>query len=111
MANDASPLLGALGICRKAGRLLQGYDRVEEAVLRGKAYLVLLACDASERTVQHMKETCEGIVPCRVMQLSTGELRMLTPKPAAVFAVTDENFARLCAKHLTDASKEESANG
>ncbi|MGN0651972.1 MAG: L7Ae/L30e/S12e/Gadd45 family ribosomal protein [Gemmiger sp.] len=111
MANDASPLLGALGICRKAGRLLHGYDRVEEAVLRGKAYLVLLACDASERTVQHMKETCEGIVPCRVMQLSTGDLRMLTPKPAAVFAVTDENFARLCAKHLTDASKEESANG
>ena len=111
MANDASPLLGALGICRKAGRLHHGYDRVEEAVVRGKAYLVLLACDASERTVQHMKDTCQGVVPCRVMPLSTGELRMLTPKPAAVFAVTDENFARLCAKHLTDSKKEESANG
>ncbi|MEE0800226.1 MAG: 50S ribosomal protein L7ae [Gemmiger sp.] len=111
MANDANPLLGALGICRKAGKLLHGYDRVEEAVLRGKAVLVLLACDASDRTVQHMQTACDGLVRCAVMPLSTQELRMLTPKPAAVFAVTDENFARLCAKHLTDSEKEESANG
>ena len=41
MANDKDPLLGALGICRKAGKLLHGYDRVEEAVMRGKACLVL----------------------------------------------------------------------
>ena len=54
MANDKDPLLGALGICRKAGKLLHGYDRVEEAVMRGKACLVLLACDASKRTTQHM---------------------------------------------------------
>ena len=58
MANDKDPLLGALGICRKAGKLLHGYDRVEEAVMRGKACLVLLACDASKRTTQHMQDTC-----------------------------------------------------
>lgn len=100
MANDRDPLLGALGICRKAGKLLHGYDRVEEAVLQGKAYLVLLACDASERTKQHMQDTCRDIVPCAEMPLSGDDLRMLTPKPAAVFAVTDENLARLCAKHF-----------
>lgn len=60
MANDKDPLLGALGICRKAGKLLHGYDRVEEAVMRGKACLVLLACDASKRTTQHMQDTCAG---------------------------------------------------
>ena len=60
MANDKDPLLGALGICRKAGKLLHGYDRVEEAVMRGKACLVLLACDASKRTTQHMQDTCRG---------------------------------------------------
>ena len=54
MANDKDPLLGALGICRKAGKLLHGYDRVEEAVMRGKACLVLLACDASKRTTQQL---------------------------------------------------------
>ena len=28
MANDQHPLLGALGLCRKAVKLLIGYDRV-----------------------------------------------------------------------------------
>ena len=30
MANEQHPLMGALGLCRKAGKLLHGYDRVQE---------------------------------------------------------------------------------
>ena len=97
MANDQHPLLGALGLCRKAGKLLHGYDRVQENALRGK---VLLTADASERTVSHMKDACEGIVACEQMPLTSAELAMLTPKPAAVFGITDEHLAQLCAKHL-----------
>ena len=29
MANEQHPLMGALGLCRKAGKLLHGYDRVQ----------------------------------------------------------------------------------
>lgn len=100
MANDQHPLLGALGLCRRAGKLLHGYDRVQEAVLRGKVSLVLLAADASDRTAKHMREVCEGFVACEAMPLTSAELSALTTRPAAVFAVTDENLARLCAKHL-----------
>ena len=46
MNNDQHPLLGALGLCRKAGKLLHGYDRVQENALRGKVALVLLTSDA-----------------------------------------------------------------
>ena len=42
MNNDQHPLLGALGLCRKAGKLLHGYDRVQENALRGKVALVCL---------------------------------------------------------------------
>lgn len=101
MPHDANGLLGALGLCRKAGKLLHGYDRVEEAVIRGKVSLVLLACDASARTAQHMMDTCEGTVACEVMPLTGEELALLTPRPAAVFAVTEANLARLCANYLT----------
>lgn len=100
MANDQHPLLGALGLCRKAGKLIHGYDRVEEAAVRGKVSLVLIAADASSRTVNHMKQACEGVVACEQMPLTTVQLAMLTPKPAAVFGVTDEHLARLCADHL-----------
>ena len=99
---ETQALLGSLGLCRKAGKLLHGYDRVEEAVMMDKAKLVLLARDASERTAQHMRAACEGVVACAVMPLTMEQLSMLTRKPAAVFAVTDENLARLCAKHLTE---------
>ena len=95
MNNDQHPLLGALGLCRKAGKLLHGYDRVQENALRGKVALVLLTSDASERTVSHMKDACDGIVACEQMPLTR-----LTPKPAAVFGVTDEHLAQLCAKYL-----------
>ena len=71
MNNDQHPLLGALGLCRKAGKLLHGYDRVQENALRGKVALVLLTADASERTVKHMKEACEGIVACEQIPLTS----------------------------------------
>ena len=45
------------------------------------------------------------------MPLKGEDLRMLTPKPAAVFAVTDENLAHLCAGYLKKQVKEDSANG
>ncbi|HJD22435.1 MAG TPA: ribosomal L7Ae/L30e/S12e/Gadd45 family protein [Candidatus Gemmiger faecigallinarum] len=99
--NDSDLLLGALGICRKAGGLLHGYDRVCDAVAGGKACLVLLASDASDRTASHIRAFCRDLVECRAMPLTTAQLTGLTPRPAAVFAVTDENLARLCAKHLT----------
>ena len=83
MNNDQHPLLGALGLCRKAGKLLHGYDRVQENALRGKVALVLLTSDASERTVSHMKDACDGIVACEQMPLTSADLAMLTPKPAA----------------------------
>lgn len=100
MNNDQHPLLGALGLCRKAGKLLDGYDRVQENALRGKVALVLLTSDASERTVSHMKDACDGIVACEQIPLTSADLAMLTPKPAAVFGVTDEHLAQLCAKYL-----------
>ena len=45
-------------------------------------------------------ERLHGIVACEQMPLTSADLAMLTPKPAAVFGVTDEHLAQLCAKYL-----------
>ena len=50
MNNDQHPLLGALGLCRKAGKLLHGYDRVQENALRGKVALVQTPATAPSAT-------------------------------------------------------------
>lgn len=89
-------LLGALGLCRRAGRLALGFDRVLENALRGRAALVLLAADASGRTQRKVREGCEGLCPVRVLPLDQAALRPLTQKSTAVLAVLDENLAKLC---------------
>lgn len=93
-------LMGALGMCRKAGKLTMGFDAAVESVMKGKSYLVLLTSDLSPRTEHRAREACEGLVPCLSMPLSQTDLLGVAPKPTGVFSVLDENFAKLCEKHL-----------
>ena len=41
-------LFQAVSLCRKAGALTMGFDAVEDAVVKGKAWLVMTASDASQ---------------------------------------------------------------
>lgn len=102
---DTAALTGALGLCRKAGALVWGADRTADCVAAGKAKLVLLTADASPRTAARFTALCESAVPLRTLPLAGDALAAITARPAAVFAVTDQNLARLCAQHLAPAAK------
>ena len=55
-------LYQAVSLCRKAGALTMGFDAVEEACVKGKAWLVMTASDASAKTVKiPMAEQCESL--------------------------------------------------
>ncbi len=41
---------GMIGLCRRAGHLIAGFDAAAEAVAAGRAALVLMADDLSEKT-------------------------------------------------------------
>ena len=47
-------LYQAISLCRKAGALTMGFDAVEDACVKGKAWLVMTASDASAKTVQRL---------------------------------------------------------
>ena len=55
-------LFQALSLCRKAGKLVTGFDAVEEAALKGRAWLVLAAADASPKTVQRLTHNVGDLV-------------------------------------------------
>lgn len=40
-----------LGLTKRAGKILQGYNKCEDAIKRNKVYLIVLSCDASENTI------------------------------------------------------------
>lgn len=100
---ETDKLLGALGLCRRAGALIVGFDAVKDAVLMGKAHLVLYAQDASEGNVRRIQWMCREVGDaCEALPLplTKQDLAAILHKAAGVLAVTDENLAVLCRAKL-----------
>ncbi len=96
----ADALYQALSLCRKAGKLIMGFDAVEEAVYKGKAWLVLTAADVSPKTVARMQRNAGDLVEIRAMPLTMDRLAPLSTRQMGVCAVTDRNLAQLCLSRL-----------
>ncbi len=100
---ETDKLLGALGLCRRAGALTVGFDAVKDAVLMGKAHLVLYAQDASEGNVRRIQWMCREVGDeCEALPLplTKQDLAAILHKAVGVLAVTDENLAVLCRAKL-----------
>lgn len=100
---ETDKLLGALGLCRRAGALIVGFDAVKDAVLMGKAHLVLYAQDASEGNVRRIQWMCREVGDaCEALPLplTKQDLAAILHKAVGVLAVTDENLAVLCRAKL-----------
>lgn len=89
-------LHGALSMCRKAGKLVMGYDPVVEAVMSGKADTVYIASDISPKTAQRLRYAVEDLAEVLDLPLAQDDLADVTRKRVAVYAVIDANLARLC---------------
>ena len=90
----------ALSLCRKAGALVTGFDAVKDSVGRGKAHLVLCACDLSEGSRRRVGAFCADWVDVADLPVTQQQLAHICKKPTGVFAVTDPELARLCRNNL-----------
>ncbi|MCL2108101.1 MAG: ribosomal L7Ae/L30e/S12e/Gadd45 family protein [Oscillospiraceae bacterium] len=85
-----------LGLCRKAGALVFGFDAVIDAVKNGKAKGILTALDISPKT---MKEIKFHAAKFKVEVVHTDEkaeqFEQITGKSTVVVAITDENLFTL----------------
>ncbi|MBQ8433008.1 MAG: ribosomal L7Ae/L30e/S12e/Gadd45 family protein [Clostridia bacterium] len=92
-------LLAALGLCRKAGKLICGTPLVCDALGSGKKpYLVVCASDNSENTAKRLRDRCAFYgVPMVRSQICGEELSRALGKGSrvAAVAVTDEHLCRL----------------
>ena len=108
METNNQKLFSALSLCKKAGRLVLGFDAVMDSVYQGKAHLGLLASDVSEGPAQRVRRNCEDLAPCLQMPLAQADLCPVTWKKVGVYAVTDEQLAVLCRRSL-EQNKEDNA--
>ena len=77
-------LFQALSLCRKAGALTMGFDAVEDACVKSKAWLVMVASDASAKTVQRLNYSVGDLVDVITMPLTQDKLADISRKPVAV---------------------------
>ncbi len=93
---NTKDVMGFLGICRKAGKLLCGHDVVKESIISSQAQLVFLSADASERLEREMRHACtyDGKnIPVVRTACTMNDFGAAVGKKSAVFSVTDTGFA------------------
>lgn len=89
-------LMGAVSLCRKAGKLVMGSDVCAEAVRARKAALVLLTNDLAERSAKRIRLVCEECgVKLLILPRGMEELAPVAGKSYGVFAVCDRGFAKM----------------
>ncbi len=80
-----------LGLARRAGKVLLGYDMLER--YKGKIYAAVTASDAAERTIRNIERLCADVecVSCDCTKAELGKL--LGVREVSVAAITDKGFA------------------
>lgn len=86
-------LLGLLGLCRKAGKLVLGFDASVEEAKKGTAALLLTAADASEKTKKETVFFSAG-GPVETLPHTMAEMEPIFKRRVAVMAVLDSGFAK-----------------
>ncbi|MBR5523919.1 MAG: ribosomal L7Ae/L30e/S12e/Gadd45 family protein [Clostridia bacterium] len=90
-------LCGLLGIARRAGHLIIGFDAVRAALLSHKAQLILLAGDCSPKTEKELRYAGQNNA-CPLLKADAAKDELAAAlglqKPVAVVATTDPGFAK-----------------
>ncbi len=85
----ADKLRGALGLCRRAGKVTVGITLVKEQLHKGNAALVLLAADAAKNTEDRILPLAEHkAIPVRRVSLTKKELALAVGKSTEAVCVS-----------------------
>ncbi len=103
--NEFAKLSGLLGMAKRAGRLVVGFDAAVASVTNRESDTLLLASDSSPKTEKECRFCADthGALVC-VLPLDKAALSAAigAHKPVAVIAVTDRGFAGAIRSHCSD---------
>ncbi|MCL2056183.1 MAG: 50S ribosomal protein L7ae [Oscillospiraceae bacterium] len=92
-------LLSMLGICKKAGKLAEGFDPVEALAKQGGAKLILTANDISPRSERAAaRAASQNAVAHEKLPVTMDDIHRRLGKRAGIFAIADEGLARAVQK-------------
>ncbi len=95
------------GLAMKSGNIVSGGDAVEEAIKKGKAYLVVIAKDSSAGTRKHLEDKCSFYQVPFVEYGTRESLGHATGKELrASLAIADQNFAKAVCEQIDQTRKQ-----
>jgi ribosomal protein L7Ae-like RNA K-turn-binding protein len=114
MKHDHFPtrkLLSALGICKKAGKLAEGFDPVAASAESGKACLILTAGDLSPKSEKEVARIAlRTRVEHRRIDVTMDEIWSALGRRAGILAVADEGLAGVVRRTILSDNPADRAN-
>lgn len=93
---------GMLGLAMRAGKVASGEFAAEKAVKEYRAFLVIVASEASQNTQKKIRNMCQYYkVPYLVFGTKEELGRIIGKEYRASLAVCDKNFAEVIWKYLS----------
>jgi ribosomal protein L7Ae-like RNA K-turn-binding protein len=94
-AEELRKLYNLLQMCARAGQLKTGYDVVSKLINQGKARLVLMAEDFSERNKERILRTCgETGIPVYILGTMSDYSVLFLKRATGILTTSDRNFAK-----------------
>ncbi len=102
-----SSISGLLSICRKAGKLVMGFDPMKDALAGGKAQAVIVASDISPKTEKEVRFfSGKKEIPVAKTSMTLNDVYYALGKKAGILTICDKGFAEkaisLCETENTD---------
>jgi ribosomal protein L7Ae-like RNA K-turn-binding protein len=93
-------IYGMIGLSRKSGSLVLGFDLVEEQIKKRKLHLVIYTSDSSEKGRNNLIQLCEEYDVKYLEHGSKHELgKILNKLEVSFVGIRDKNMAEYIIKH------------
>lgn len=87
-------LLSFLGIAKKAGKVIEGYNKCEEATLKNKCFLLLVSSSCASNTIEKFIRISEKKDIPMINHYSTEELSMAIGREGiGIIGISDSSMA------------------
>ncbi len=93
--NSQQKIINVITMCRRANKLISGFDAVKEAFLDSNISCVLVTKDISPKTLKEIKFICgNSNIPIIQICLESNDVYFAVGKNAVVMGVSDYGFAK-----------------
>ena len=101
--NNSSKVINLLTICRRAGKVIMGFDLVKEKAFNGDVFCILTATDLSPKSIKEVNFISQQTdIPFYQTEIEMSEFEKILGKRTGIIGIIDEGFSDAFRKIFND---------